>query len=302
MSSPNALPLDTELAEKVLVRFLRDETTRAGFDKLTIGVSGGIDSALSAFLAVRAVGRENLCALAMPWSGSNPESLEHGRLVAEAGGFDLEVVDLTAAAEGLLGVLSDPDQTRVGNVLARLRMVTLYDRSMALPGLVVGTSNKTELLLGYSTLFGDLASALNPLGDLYKGQVRALSRHLGVPDVVIEKAPTADLWAGQTDEGELGFSYDDADQILYRLVDLRRRPEDVIADGFDAGTVHTIERRMVRSQYKRRGPLIAKLSDRTISWEFRYPRDWRTWGRASVPAPTTSHPRAGCVSVAPRTG
>lgn len=277
MSSPSVPPLDTELAERVLVRFLRDESRRAGFDRLVIGVSGGIDSAVSAVLAVRAVGPENVHALAMPWRDSNPESLEHGRLVAEAGGFRLDVVDLTAAADGLLAELpAEMTDHRRGNVLARLRMVTLFDRSLAEHALVVGTSNKTELLLGYGTLYGDMASSLNPLGDLYKCQVRALARHLGVPAEVIEKAPSADLWAGQTDEQELGFSYDEADAVLYRLVDLRTPPEALVEQGFDEELVRAVDERVVCFQYKRRGPLVAKLSRRTIGWEFRYPRDWRT--------------------------
>jgi NAD+ synthase len=155
-------------------------------------------------------------------------------------------------------------------------MIVLYDRSAAAPGLVVGTSNKTELLLGYGTLHGDLASALNPLGDLWKCQVRALARRLGCPERVVEKAPTADLWAGQTDEGELGFTYDEADAVLHLLVDLRLRPEDVVARGFAEPLVRRIEALVVRNQFKRRMPLVAKLSQRTIGWEFRYPRDWRT--------------------------
>jgi len=268
--------LDTELAERVLVGFLRDESARAGFEHLVIGVSGGIDSAVVALLAARAIGPDHVVAVAMPWRESNPESYEHGKLVAAAGGFALQKIDLSAAADGLLGALDEPDAHRTGNVLARLRMITLYDLSMQHHGLVLGTGNKTELLLGYSTQFGDLASAINPLGDLYKCQVRALARHLGVPDIVIDKPPSADLWAGQTDEGELGFSYDTADAILVGLVDHRRRPEDLIAEGHDAAVVRSIESRMVRFQYKRRSPLIAKLSNRTIGLEFRYPRDWRT--------------------------
>ncbi len=276
MSSPSVPPLDTELAERVLVRFLRDESRRSGFGRLVLGLSGGIDSAVAAYLAARAVGPENVICIAMPWRQSSSESLEHGRQVADAAGLRLDVADLTAAADGLIGVLPDPSPHRIGNVLARLRMVTLWDRSMADAALVVGTSNKTELLLGYGTLHGDLASALNPLGDLWKCQVRALARHLGVPAVVIEKPPSADLVQGQTDEGDLGFTYDTADAVLELLVDRRETPEQVVAAGFSREVVTDIHRRVVRNQYKRRGPLIAKLSRRTIGWEFRYPRDWQT--------------------------
>lgn len=273
MSSPRTPPLDSELASSVLVRFLRDELHRTGLRKLTLGLSGGIDSAVAAFLAVRAVGAENLSCIAMPATESNPESLSDARLCAETGGFGLDVVPIGDGAAGILPRLGDVTPTRKGNVLARLRMIVLYDRSAALPGLVVGTSNKTELLLGYGTLHGDMASALNPLGDLYKCQVRALARRLGVPSRVVEKAPSADLWAGQTDEGELGFSYDEADAILYRLTDLRDPPARLVADGFPEALVTRIVRIVEKTRFKRRPPLIAKLSQRTLGWEHRYPRD-----------------------------
>ncbi|MCE9638288.1 MAG: NAD+ synthase [Planctomycetes bacterium] len=273
--------MDTELAEAVLVRFLRDELHRTGLRHLVLGLSGGIDSAVAAMLAVRAVGAEHLHAVAIPSAQSSPESLADARAVADAGGFAVETIAIGDAAAGLLPHLAAPggaDVTplRRGNVMARLRMIVLYDVSARVAGLVVGMSNKTELLLGYGTLHGDMASALNPLGDLYKGQVRALARRLGVPQQVIEKPPTADLWAGQTDEGEMGFTYDEADAILHRLVDLRRAPADVVADGFPEPLVRRIETMIVRNQFKRRLPLIAKLSTRTIGHEFRYPRDWRT--------------------------
>jgi len=276
VSSPSVPHLDTELAERVLVRFLRDEAGRAGFTRFVIGLSGGIDSAVSAYLAARAVGPENVISIAMPWKHSSAESLEHGRLVADAAGLPLETVDITAAAEGLLEQLTEPSPHRLGNILARLRMITLWDRSFAENALVVGTTNKTELLVGYGTMHGDLASALNPLGDLYKCQVRALARHLGVPGIVIDKPPSADLAPGQTDEDDFGFTYDEADAVLERMVDRRHAPEDIVAEGFDESLVRSIHTRVVRHQYKRRGPLIAKLSQRTVGWEFRYPRDWRT--------------------------
>lgn len=273
---PGPPSLDCALAEQVLVRFLRDELGRTGLRKLVLGLSGGIDSALAAFLAVRAVGAGNVCAVAMPAAESSPESLADAELCARVGGFPLEVVPIGEPAAALLGRLGDTTPTRRGNVFARLRMIVLYDRSAALPGLVLGTSNKTELLLGYGTLHGDMASALNPLGDLWKCQVRALARHLGVPDRVVTKAPSADLWAGQTDEGELGFSYDTADAVLHRLVDLQRSIERTAADGFPEALVRRIDERVRRMQFKRRPPLLAKLSLRTIGWEHRYPRDLGT--------------------------
>jgi NAD+ synthase len=276
VSSPSAPRLDTDLAERVLVAFLREETKRAGFERLVIGLSGGVDSAVAAFLAARAVGPDKLHAIALPARESSEESLAHARLVAEAGGFGVTVREIGPAADALIASLSDTTPLRRGNVYARLRMIALYDASAALPALVVGTSNKTELLLGYGTLHGDLASALNPLGDLWKCQVRELARHLGVPAVVVDKPPSADLWPGQTDEGDLGFSYAEADAILHLLVDARVSPEEVVAQGFAEATVRRIVRTMMRNQFKRRPPMIAKLSARTVGWEFRYPRDWGT--------------------------
>jgi len=276
VSSPSGPRLDTDLAERVLVAFLRDECRRAGFERLAIGLSGGVDSAVAALLAARAVGATNVHAFALPARESDPASMEHARLVAAAGGFALTVREIGPAAEAMIASLGETTPHRRGNVYSRMRMVALYDASAALPALVVGTSNKTELLLGYGTLHGDLASALNPLGDLWKCQVRELARHLGVPDVVVDKPPSADLWPGQTDEADLGFTYAEADAILHRLVDWRASPEQVIAEGFAEATVRKIVRTVMRTQFKRRPPMIAKLSARTIGWEFRYPRDWGT--------------------------
>ncbi|MGB0686039.1 MAG: NAD(+) synthase, partial [Planctomycetota bacterium] len=165
---------------------------------------------------------------------------------------------------------------RRGNLFARLRMVTLYDRSAREHGLVFGTSNKTELLLGYGTQHGDMASAINPIGDLYKAQVVALSRHLGVPQAIVDRPPTADLWAGQTDEEELGFTYDAVDALLHRLVDRRMTPGRLVADGFPRDFVDHVAERVRRNQYKRRPPLVAKVAARTVNLDYRYARDWGT--------------------------
>jgi NAD+ synthase len=276
VSSPSAPRLDTELAERVLVRFLREETARAGFDRLVLGLSGGVDSAVAALLAARAVGPEHVHAIALPARESSAESLEHARLVAQAGGLALTVTEIGPAADALIASLGPTTPLRRGNVYARVRMIALFDASARLPALVVGTSNKTELLLGYGTLHGDLASALNPLGDLWKCQVKDLARHLGVPAAVVEKPPSADLWPGQTDEADLGFTYAEADAILHRLVNMRASPDAIVAEGFPEATVRKIVRTVMRTQFKRRPPMIAKLSARTIGWEFRYPRDWGT--------------------------
>lgn len=269
------LLLDKEQALQVLTIFIREEVRRTGLSKAIIGLSGGVDSALSTYLSVRALGKENVHVLMMPYRTSNPESLSDAEEVVKDLQITSEIFDISPAADGLFEQIPN-DKTRRGNVMARLRMIALYDRSQALGGLVIGTSNKTESLLGYTTLYGDNASAINPLGDLYKTQVWQLSKYLGVPDSIVNKAPTADLWPGQTDESELGFTYREADDILFYMIDLRERDEELIKRGFPAVRIQKIRDTVRRTQYKRRPPIIAKLSSRTINADFRYPRDWGT--------------------------
>jgi len=194
--------------------------------------------------------------------------------VIDALGVPSDTIDITPMVDPLFERLPDLDARRKGNVMARQRMIVVYDRSAAAGGLVVGTSNKTELLLGYGTLFGDMAAAVNPLGDLYKTQVRGLAKHLGVPQPIIDKAPSADLWIGQTDEGELGLTYAEADRLLVMLVDERYTPREAVAAGFDAKLVERVWRMVRVTHFKRRGPLIAKLSNRTVGVDFNYLRDW----------------------------
>ena len=225
-------------------------------------------------LAVSSLGADNVVALFMPYRSSDPQSQIDALAVCESVGIAAEIVDITPQVDTYFDRFPDADRTRRGNKMARERMSILYDHSMAERALVLGTSNKTELLLGYGTLFGDMASALNPIGDLYKTQVYALARALGLPQSVLTKAPSADLWVGQSDEDELGMRYAVVDQVLHLLVDERRSKAEVIALGFDAAEVDAIVARVRGSQYKRRPPVIAKLSNRTIDREFRYPRDW----------------------------
>ena len=269
------LDLQPGLVTDLLVSFLREEVGTAGLERAVVGLSGGIDSAVSAALCARAFGPENTLCVVLPYRTSNPDSEADARRVATSLGTPLQRVDISAMADGYLEPETVTDSLRRGNVFARCRMVVLYDKSVEWGGLVIGTSNKTEMLLGYSTQFGDSAHAVNPLGDLYKHQVYQLARHLELPAEVIDKAPSADLFEGQTDEDELGFSYDLADRILLRLVDRRFTPEEVVAAGFDADVVDRVRRRVVTYQYKRLPPVIAKLSRRTISHDFRYLRDWR---------------------------
>ncbi|MCL6516501.1 NAD+ synthase [Alicyclobacillus sp.] len=273
------LRLNTDLARRVLTAFIREEVEKAGFQRVIFGLSGGIDSALVAYLAVEALGRDRVQAVMMPYRTSSPSSLEDARRVVEDLGMPALTVPITPAVDAyfeqmdrLLGGAAPV--LRRGNRMARERMATLFDLSAHFGALVLGTSNKTELLLGYGTQFGDLASALNPIGDLYKYQVRQMAAAVGVPDSILSKPPSADLWADQTDESELGFGYDEADEVLYQLVDQRLSVAELAARGYEERFIRHVAERVRRNQYKRRTPVIAKLSGRTIGVDFRYLRDW----------------------------
>lgn len=270
------LQIDTNLATKILTGFIQSEITRAGFNRAVVGLSGGVDSALSCMLTARAMGPENVLAVRMPYRTSSQDSLDDAQKVIEVSGVNSLTVEITDMVDPLINQFPDMDQLRKGNIMARMRMIVLYDQSAAFNGLVVGTGNKTEILLGYSTLYGDSACALNPLGDLYKTQVRQLSRAIGVPGEIIDKPPSADLWKGQTDEQELGFTYADVDRLLYLLVDERYRPEECVDAGFSADFVIEVVRRIKQNQFKRVMPPVCKLSNRTIGYDFLYLRDWGT--------------------------
>ncbi|MFQ5896002.1 MAG: NAD+ synthase [Nitrospinota bacterium] len=268
------LRCDCRLVEGLLLGFIRDEVTKVGFRRVVLGLSGGLDSALCAFLGAGALGPGNVTAAIMPYRTSAPESVAHARSVVEALGIESVEVDITPMVDAFFLLFPDADNVRRGNKMARERMTILFDLSAAKRALVLGTSNKTELLLGYGTLFGDMASALNPIGDLYKSQVRQMARYMGVPAPILKKPPSADLWVGQTDEGELGFRYEEVDELLYFMIDKRYSREELLARGFPPAFVDGIHRLVQGSQYKRRLPLIAKVSTRTIDRDFRYARDW----------------------------
>ncbi|HVN56574.1 MAG TPA: NAD+ synthase [Anaerolineaceae bacterium] len=270
------LTINTDLARQILTGFIRSELKRMGFTCAVIGLSGGIDSALSCYLAAEALGPENVLAVRMPYRTSSKDSLDDAQRVIDATGVQSLTVEISGMADALIEKFPDMDPVRKGNVMARCRMIVLYDQSSAFHGLVIGTGNKTEILLGYTTLFGDSACAVNPLGDLYKTHVRQLSRAMGVPEPVIAKAPSADLWSGQTDEGELGFTYADVDRLLYLLVDQRYSPADCVEAGFSEAFVQSVARRIQRNQFKRVLPPIAKLGNRTVGYDFLYLRDWGT--------------------------
>jgi NAD+ synthase len=268
------LEINTDLARRVIVNFIRDSVQRVGLQKAVIGLSGGIDSALSAYLTTEALGADNVKCFRMPYRTSAQNSLTDADAVIESLAVQADTVEITDMVDPLFERFPDMSPVRKGNVMARARMIVLYDQSVAFEGLVIGTSNKTEMLLGYSTLFGDSAAAMQPIGDLYKRQVRQLAEAIGVPSSVIQKPPSADLWEGQTDENELGYTYDMVDQLLYLLVDERYRPEECVEEGFNTDFVNRVWRRVRANHYKRTMPNIPKMSRRTIGHDFLYLRDW----------------------------
>jgi NAD+ synthase len=268
------LTINTDIARKMISGFIADAIAKAGMKRAVIGVSGGIDSALAAYLSAQVLGAENVLTLRMPYRTSASNSLSDAESVIKALGTPSETIEITDMADPLFARFPDMSNIRKGNVMARLRMLMLYDKSAEWGGLVMGTSNKTEFLLGYSTIYGDSGVALQPIADLYKAQVRQLAKAVGVPQPILDKAPSADLWAGQTDEGELGFTYDDVDQLLYLLVDERYTVEEAVEEGFERKFVENVWRRVKANHYKRTMPNVAKLSTRTIGHDFLYLRDW----------------------------
>jgi len=267
--------IDYHTVEEILLNFIRCEVRKVGFEKVVIGLSGGVDSAVSCTLATRALGKENVLAVMMPYKTSSPDSLADAKLLAYQLGITYELCDITPMVDAYFAAQQVTDKVRRGNVMARMRMIVLYDISMRDHRLVIGTSNKTELLLGYGTLFGDMASAINPIGDLYKTQVWELAKHLGIPSCIIEKKPSADLWEGQTDEDELGFTYAEVDKLLYQMIDLRLSDEELLKNGTSWEFLSKTRWFVVRNQFKRMTPVIAKLSSRTLGIDFRYARDWQ---------------------------
>jgi NAD+ synthetase len=272
-SGPPRLDIDAPLVESWLVRFLRDEMERRGFGKVVVGVSGGVDSAVTAFLAARALGPENVVGVRMPYRTSSRESLEHGQLVIDALGIQSRTVDISAAVDGYLQHEPDADPARRGNVMARMRMITLFDLSAKHRAIPLGTGNKTERLFGYFTWHADDSPPINPLGDLFKTQVWTLARHLAVPEVIVGKAPSADLVVGQTDEGDFGISYAKADELLNWMLN-GYAAEDLVARGFDAAEVALVRKRLETTHWKRRLPTVAMLSGSAIGESYLRPVDY----------------------------
>jgi NAD+ synthase len=279
---PGELAIDTGVARRVIAEFIRGQLRQAGFERAVLGLSGGIDSALVAFLTAEAIGPERLLCVLMPYRTSSPASQADAESVVAALGCASELVEITAMVDGYFGVNGVPGAAgpealeavalRRGNLMARMRMAVLYDRSVTWRGLVVGTGNKTESLIGYTTLFGDSACAFNPIGDLYKSQVRQMAAAMGVPEAVIRKAPSADLWPGQTDETEAGFTYPVLDRVLFWRIDRRRSVDELVAMGFERALVERVDRMVAGSEFKRQVPPIAKLGPRTAGVDYLYPR------------------------------
>lgn len=271
---PDELSIDTAAASRIIGEFIRAHLDQAGFERVLLGLSGGIDSALVAYLVADAIGAENVLSVLMPYRTSSPDSRGDAEEVVRRLGCASELVDISPMVDAYFDASGREDAVplRRGNLMARTRMMVLYDHSVTWVGLVVGTGNKTETLIGYSTLWGDSASAFNPIGDLYKSQIRQLSAAVGVPEAIIRKAPSADLWPGQTDEVEVGFSYAEVDRILFRLVDQRLSPAEIVADGFSEELVTRVDRMVAGAEFKRQVPPIAKVGPRTAGIDYLYPR------------------------------
>jgi NAD+ synthase len=279
---PAELAIDTDVARRVIADFIRGQLRQAGFERAVLGLSGGIDSALVAYLVAEAIGAAQLLCVLMPYRTSSPASRGDAEQIVDRLDCASELVDISPMVDGYFGrdgvpgaagaVGLDAAPLRRGNLMARMRMAVLYDRSVPWRGLVVGTGNKTESLIGYTTLFGDSACAFNPIGDLYKSQVRQLAAAIGVPEGIIRKAPSADLWPGQTDESEAGFSYPELDRLLFWRIDRRRSTEELVAKGFDLATIERVDRMVAGAEFKRQVPPIAKLGPRTAGVDYLYPR------------------------------
>ncbi len=266
--------INVKITSEIIEKFISDSIKKNGFTNGIIGVSGGIDSAVVLYLTARALGKENTFALLMPFKTSSPDSLKDGKYICEKLGVNYEIIDITPSVEPYFDKYPTDNRTLIGNKCARERMSVLYDFSERKKALVVGTSNKTEMLIGYSTLYGDSAAAFLPIGDLYKTEVIELAKYLSIPEQIIEKEPSADLWKDQTDEGEIGFTYELLDEILYNIIDLRLTDKEMTETGFNETDLRKIRRMITGTQFKRTMPPVTKIHNRTIGLDFRYPRDW----------------------------
>jgi NAD+ synthase len=269
------LTINYGIVTKFLVSFIKEEVQSNKFNRTVIGLSGGIDSAVVAYLSVEALGRENVIGILMPYKLSSPDSLNDAILVAKKLGLKHETFEITNIADQYLKKINAIDKVRIGNFLSRIRMTILFDKAREYDAIVMGTSNKSEIMLGYTTWYGDMAAGLYPIGDLYKTQIFELAKFIGVPKRIIDKPPSADLWPGQKDEDELGAVYHELDSVLYLYIDERKTMEEIEGLGYSKELVENVVRRVNSTQFKRTFPPVAKFSSRTLGIDFLYPHDMR---------------------------
>jgi NAD+ synthase len=267
------MKINAPFVEKILTKFIKEELAKFDFSRGLVGLSGGLDSTVCAFLASKALGPDNVFALILPYGDTFGRDVDDAKEVVRVLGISSRVINIAPMVDAYFKDHPTDDKILIGNKMARERMSILYDYSARESALILGTSNKTELLLGYGTIHGDMACAINPLGDLYKTQIRELAKYLGIPEQIQKKTPTAGLWVGQTDEEELGLTYEEVDRLLHQMVDKRQTAEDAIALGFEKGMVERAVSLIKNSEFKRKLPPIAKLSDRTVGHDFLFPYD-----------------------------
>lgn len=270
------LKLNLEFAKDLIVSFIKEEKEKIGLKNGVVPLSGGIDSTLVTYLATLALGNENVFVINMPYGELGKKGKEDSIKICETLNIKYEIIDIKPIVDRYFEIESMSD-LRKGNFMARMRMAIVFDKAKKYDGFVIGCSNKSELLVGYSTWYGDMAASVLPIGDLYKTQVRMLAKYLGVPEFILNKIPSAELWEGQTDEGELGISYDELDKILFLIVDKRLSVKEVIKKGFSEEKVKRVKKMIINSHFKRRFPPIPKLSDRTVGIDFLYFRDYKNY-------------------------
>lgn len=250
-----------EIKEK-LVKFIREEVQKAGLSRAILGLSGGVDSATVAFLSSMALGSKNVWGILMPYKTNSPQSIEHAQMIVKILGINSQIIDITPMVDNYFKNFPDASNIRKGNKMARERMSILYDLSAKYEALVIGASNKSELLLGYGTIYGDIACAIMPLGNLYKTHVRQLAKHLGIPEEIIQKAASAELWPGQTDEEEMGLTYEEVDKFLYQMIDCKKSLKELKICGFKEDFIKKVSKMVKKNEFKRRLPLIPEWGDK----------------------------------------
>jgi len=268
------MKINGAFVEKILIKFIQKELSRFNYKKGILGLSGGLDSSVCAVIAAKALEPKNVIAMIMPYGDSFFEDVKDARELVQLLGIHSKTIDISPMVDPYFARYPTDDRVLKGNKMARERMSILYDFSAREKALILGTSNKTELLLGYGTIHGDTACAINPLGDLFKTQIRQFAVYLGIPQRILKKKPTAGLWNGQTDEKELGLTYDEIDKILFQIVDKRKTKEEIVTLGFNKDDVEKIIKMIKNSEFKRKLPPIPKLSERTIGHDFLFPYDW----------------------------